>query len=75
MTRTWRLTEVICGRCAPSFQHLVIGPHGTGPSRLFQLTANGQSTEHSQLVYHEALLMPALLLADRVERVAGHRLG
>jgi spermidine synthase len=28
-----------------------------------------QSTEFSQLVYHEALLVPALLLADRIERV------
>jgi spermidine synthase len=28
-----------------------------------------QSTEFSQLVYHEALVVPALLLADRIERV------
>jgi spermidine synthase len=28
-----------------------------------------QSTEFSQFVYHEALLVPALLLADKIERV------
>src|SRR5258708_3019222 len=66
MTRTWRLTEVICD-VRTEYQHLVIGRTEQGLA-LFS-DRERQSTEHSQLVYHEALLMPALLLADRIERV------
>jgi diaminopimelate decarboxylase/spermidine synthase len=66
LTRTWRLAELICD-VRTEFQHLVIGRTEQG----IALFSDGerQSTEFSQLVYHEALLVPALLLADKVERV------
>lgn len=66
LARTWRLSEVLC-EARTEFQHLVIGRTNQGVS-LFS-DGERQSTELSQLVYHEALLVPALLLADRVERV------
>jgi diaminopimelate decarboxylase/spermidine synthase len=66
LTRTWRLSEVICD-VRTGFQHLVIGRTEQGMA-LFG-DDERQSTEFSQLVYHEALLVPALLLADRIERV------
>ncbi len=49
------------------FQHLVIGRTEQGVA-LFS-DGERQSTEFSQLVYHEALLVPALLLADKIDRV------
>jgi diaminopimelate decarboxylase/spermidine synthase len=66
LTRTWRLSEVSCD-AHTEFQHLVIGRTVQG----IALFSDGerQSTELGQLVYHEALLVPALLLADRIERV------
>ncbi|MEE6178124.1 alanine racemase [Mycobacterium sp. 050134] len=66
LTRTWELSEVIC-EADTEYQHLVIGRTAQGMA----LFADGerQSTELSQLVYHEALLVPALLLAARIERV------
>ena len=66
LTRTWRLSEVICG-VRTEFQHLVIGRTEQGVA-LFS-DGERQSTEFSQLIYHEALLVPALLLAGRIERV------
>lgn len=66
LTRTWRLSEVICD-VRTEFQHLVIGRTEQGVA-LFS-DRERQSTEFSQLVYHEALLVPALLLADKIERV------
>src|SRR5271157_518774 len=66
LTRNWRLSELICD-VRTRFQHLVIGRTEQGVS-LFS-DGERQSTELSQLVYHEALLVPALLLADKVERV------
>ncbi len=66
LTRTWRLSEVICD-VRTEFQHLVIGRADQGVA-LFS-DGERQSTEFSQLVYHEALLVPALLLADKIERV------
>jgi diaminopimelate decarboxylase/spermidine synthase len=66
LTRTWRLSEVICD-ARTQFQHLVIGRTEQGVA-LFS-DGERQSTELSQLVYHEALLIPALLLAGKVERV------
>jgi diaminopimelate decarboxylase/spermidine synthase len=66
LTRTWRLSEVICD-VRTEFQHLVIGRTEQGVA-LFS-DGERQSTELSQLVYHEALLVPALLLADNIERV------
>ncbi len=66
LSRTWRISEVICD-VRTKFQHLVIGRTEQG----IALFSDGerQSTESSQLVYHEALLVPALLLADKIERV------
>jgi spermidine synthase len=66
LTRNWRLSDVLCD-VYTDFQHVVIGRTEQG----IALFSDGerQSTEFSQLVYHEALLVPALLLADRIERV------
>lgn len=66
MTRVWDLDEVLYEGDTP-FQHIVIARTGQGVS-LF-CDDDRQSTEFSQLVYHEALLVPALLLADKVDRV------
>ena len=66
LTRSWRLTDVLCD-VRTQFQHLVIGRTEQGVA-LFS-DGERQSTELSQLVYHEALLMPGLLLADKIERV------
>ena len=66
LTRTWRLSEVICD-VRTEFQHVVIGRTEQGAA-LF-CDGERQSTEFSQLVYHEALLVPALLLAGKIERV------
>jgi diaminopimelate decarboxylase/spermidine synthase len=66
ITRNWCLSEVIC-EAHTEFQHVVIGRTEQGIA-LFS-DRERQSTEFSQLVYHEALLVPALLLADRIERV------
>jgi diaminopimelate decarboxylase/spermidine synthase len=66
LTRNWRLSEVIC-EVRTEFQDLVIGRTEQGVA-LFS-DGERQSTEFSQLVYHEALLVPALLLADEIERV------
>jgi spermidine synthase len=66
LTRNWRLSEVICD-VRTEFQELVIGRTEQGIA-LFSDNER-QSTEFSQLVYHEALLVPALLLADRIDRV------
>ena len=66
LTRGWRVSEVICD-VRTEFQQLMIGRTEQG----IALFSDGerQSTEFSQLVYHEALLVPALLLADKIERV------
>ena len=66
MTRVWQMPEVLVDT-KTEFQHLVIGRTAQGVS-LF-CDDDRQSTEFSQLTYHEALLVPALLLADKVERV------
>lgn len=66
LTRSWRFSEVICD-VRTDFQHLVIG--GTEQGAALFSDGERQSTEFSQLVYHEALLVPALLLAGRIERV------
>lgn len=66
LTRSWSVFEVICDVRTP-FQELVIGRTEQGVA-LFS-DGERQSTEFSQLVYHEALLVPALLLADKIERV------
>jgi spermidine synthase len=66
MTRHWRVDEVLVDT-KTDFQHLVIARTAQGVS-LF-CDNDRQSTEFSQLTYHEALMVPALLLADQVERV------
>lgn len=66
LTRAWDVTEVLAD-VRTDYQHVVIGRTAQGVS-LF-CDGERQSTEFSQLVYHEALLVPALLLAARVERV------
>ncbi len=66
LTRVWDVEEVLFeGRTA--FQNVLIGRTTQGVS-LF-CDDERQSTELSQLVYHEALMVPSLLLAERVERV------
>ncbi|MBY8853848.1 spermidine synthase, partial [Saccharothrix sp. MB29] len=62
----WEVDEVVVD-AKTEFQHLVIARTAQGLS-LF-CDDDRQSTEFSQLTYHEALMVPALLLADRVERV------
>jgi spermidine synthase len=66
LSQNWQLPEVICD-VHTGFQRVVIGRTGQGIA-LF-MDSECQSTELSQLVYHEALLVPALLLANRIERV------
>jgi spermidine synthase len=66
ITRTWQLTDVLCD-VHTEFQHLVIGRTEQGIS-LFS-DSDRQSTEFSQLVYHEALMVPAMLLAETIDRV------
>jgi diaminopimelate decarboxylase/spermidine synthase len=66
LSRSWHLTEVICD-IRTEFQDLVIGRTEQGVA-LFG-DSERQSTEFSQLLYHEALLVPALLLAEKIERV------
>ena len=66
LIRTWTVDEVLVDT-RTEFQHVLIGRTHQGIS-LF-CDDDRQSTEFSQLVYHEALLVPALLLADRLDRV------
>lgn len=66
LSRVWDVTEVLF-EGDTAFQHVLIGRTAQGVG-LF-CDNDRQSTEFSQLVYHEALVVPALLLADRVRRV------
>lgn len=66
LTRVWELREVVADT-RTDYQHVVIGHTAQGVS-LF-CDDERQSTEASQLVYHEALIVPGLLLADEVRRV------
>ncbi len=66
LTRLWDVQDVVVDT-QTKFQHLVIARTTQGLS-LF-CDDDRQSTEFSQLTYHEALMVPALLLADRVDRV------
>lgn len=66
VTRVWELDEVIF-EGDTEFQHVLIARTPQGVA-LF-CDNERQSTEFSQLVYHEALVVPALCLADRHERV------
>jgi spermidine synthase len=66
LLRRWRLDEVLWEGTTP-YQHMIIARTAHGVT-LF-CDGERQSSELSQLVYHEALLVPALLLADRLRRV------
>lgn len=66
LTRTWEVRNVLW-EGDTAFQHLMIADTAQGVS-LF-CDNDRQSTELTQLVYHEALLVPALLLADQVRTV------
>ncbi|WP_308286310.1 adenosylmethionine decarboxylase [Actinomycetospora endophytica] len=66
MRRRWRIDEVIWrGRTA--WQDMIVARTAQGIS-LF-CDGERQSTEATQFTYHEALAVPPLLLADRLERV------
>lgn len=66
MYRLWQLDDVL-HEGDTAYQHVVIAKTAQGIS-LF-CDNDRQSTEFSQLVYHEALMVPALLLADQVRNV------
>jgi spermidine synthase len=66
LTRVWEVDDVVFSARTP-FQEVLIGKTAQGIS-LF-CDGERQSTEASQLVYHEALMVPALLLAEQVRRV------
>lgn len=66
MRRRWRIDEVLWrGRTA--WQDMMVARTAQGVA-LF-CDGERQSTEATQLVYHEALAVPPLLLADRVSSV------
>ena len=66
MRRLWRLDEVLW-EGDTEYQHVVIARTGQGVS-LF-CDNDRQSTEFSQLIYHEALMVPGFLLAEKIDRV------
>lgn len=66
LQRLWRVDDVLWEGDTP-YQHVVIARTAQGVS-LF-CDDDRQSTEFSQLVYHEAMMVPAFLLAAQVERV------
>ena len=66
MRRRWRIDEVIW-RGRTEWQDMMVARTAQGVS-LF-CDGERQSTEATQLVYHEALVLPPLLLADRVGSV------
>jgi spermidine synthase len=66
LRRLWEVSEVLAD-ARTAYQHVVLARTAQGVG-LF-CDDERQSTEHSQLVYHEALLVPALLLASQLDRV------
>jgi spermidine synthase len=66
LTRIWDLSDVIVDTRTP-FQHMVIARTEQGIS-LFS-DDDRQSTEFSQLTYHEAMLVPAYALAAKLDNV------
>ncbi|WP_039799193.1 adenosylmethionine decarboxylase [Nocardia araoensis] len=66
LTRIWDLHEVIVDTNTP-FQHMVIARTEQGIS-LFS-DDDRQSTEFSQLTYHEAMMVPAFVLAEKLDKV------
>ncbi|WP_199431831.1 spermidine synthase [Qaidamihabitans albus] len=66
LSRVWDVSDIVLDTHT-DFQHVVVGRTTQGIS-LF-CDDERQSTEASQLVYHEALFVPAMLLAGRMRRV------
>lgn len=66
LSRLWAVSEVLF-RAHTGFQDLLIGRTAQGVA-LF-CDAERQSTEATQLTYHEALVVPAMVLAEQVRRV------
>ncbi|MCM6774269.1 adenosylmethionine decarboxylase [Nocardia sp. CDC159] len=66
LTRVWNMSEVIVDTNTP-FQHMVIAKTEQGVS-LFS-DDDRQSTEFSQLTYHEAMLVPGYALAAKLDKV------
>ncbi|MBK0870727.1 MULTISPECIES: spermidine synthase [unclassified Saccharopolyspora] len=66
MRRLWRVDEVLW-EGDTAYQHVLIGRTGQGAS-LF-CDDDRQSTEFSQLVYHEAMVVPGFLLAGKLDQV------
>jgi spermidine synthase len=66
LSRLWDVDEVLF-ETRTKYQELLIGRTAQGVS-LF-CDNERQSTEATQLVYHEALMVPAMLLARQVRRV------
>lgn len=66
LTRVWELSPPLVDTRTP-FQHLVIARTAQGVS-LF-CDGERQSTEDAQLIYHEALVIPAFVLAPTLDRV------
>jgi spermidine synthase len=66
MRRRWRVDQVLW-RGRTDWQDMMVARTAQGVS-LF-CDGERQSTEQSQLVYHEALAVPPLLLADELRRV------
>ena len=66
LCRVWDVEQVLWEGDS-EFQHMLVARTAQGVT-LF-CDDERQSSEASQLVYHEALLIPALLLADRIDDV------
>src|SRR5882757_10737254 len=66
LTRVWNLDEVLW-EGDTAFQHVVIARTEQGVS-LF-CDNDRQSTEFSQLTYHEAMMVPAFVLAEKLDKV------
>ncbi|WP_370947231.1 spermidine synthase [Amycolatopsis sp. cg5] len=66
LTRLWEVDEVLFEARTP-FQEVLIGQTSHGVT-LF-CDNERQSADASQLVYHEALMVPSMLLASQLDRV------
>ncbi|MEV0359818.1 adenosylmethionine decarboxylase [Nocardia sp. NPDC050697] len=66
LTRVWELSEIVVDTHTP-YQHMVIARTEQGIS-LFS-DDDRQSTEAAQLTYHEAMMVPAFVLAEKLDTV------
>ncbi len=66
LTRIWDLSDVLVDT-RTEFQHLLIARTEQGIS-LFS-DNDRQSTEFSQITYHEAMMVPAFVLAEKLDNV------